>query len=681
MVTRQIRVVALLSAILALAIVVLAIPDFTISLFGNSFSRGDDDTLLGLSYGLDLRGGTHLVYRAVSETGQPASQEDLEVVRTIIDRRVNEFGVSEATVQLLGLPPDRVLVQIPGQSGDSITMTFSGDLISSGEVEDFFRDELGRTDARADHNDDGSITVDFDEVKPDVVNAQGDVIEEGDAKKFQREVEERFPVSILIAFNPDPIEVSDDAETPDDGATPEDEDAATATPTPLPEDTFPTLEEVRAAFDAAGRDDAAITENSSGFYTADLIGLLPQGTNDDDTARPAEELGIQRELRNVGDLAAFLVTNQITQWTAAGGVEEAKRLIGTTARLEFWERLCGTDPETRVRYDATTPPDGIDPLDWVLLRCTDPAYFGEIRTDIDAADLTDASAGTQPGVPRPGVNININGRGADAFFDVTDRISRTGDRLVIRLDGDELISPSAGQGITGGRAFIQGPDFTAERARTIAIQVRSGSLPVDLELVQERNVDATLGQESLRKSLIAGVVGLAMLIVFMISYYKVPGLVASVTLVIYTIVLLAIFKLIPVTLTLAGGAAIVLSLGFAVDANILIAERVKEELRTGRQLLPAINAGFDRAWPSIRDGNISTIITAAVLFWFGDRFGTSIIQGFALTLGVGVLLSMLTAFFVSRMILRFAARTTLGGRTSLFVPVRDASHEEPAVGS
>lgn len=142
-------------------------------------------------------------------------------------------------------------------------------------------------------------------------------------------------------------------------------------------------------------------------------------------------------------------------------------------------------------------------------------------------------------------------------------------------------------------------------------------------------------------------------------------------LVTYTIVLLAIFKLIPVTMTLSGAAALILSLGFAVDANILIAERIKEELRTGRTILPAINAGFDRAWPSIRDGNVSTLITAAVLFWFGDRFSTSIMQGFALTLGIGVLLSMFTAFFASRILLRLVARTGLGERTNLFVPVAD----------
>jgi preprotein translocase subunit SecD len=151
--------------------------------------------------------------------------------------------------------------------------------------------------------------------------------------------------------------------------------------------------------------------------------------------------------------------------------------------------------------------------------------------------------------------------------------------------------------------------------------------------------------------------------------------VASIALIAYSIMLLGIFKMIPVTLTLSGAAAVILSLGFAVDANVLIAERTKEELRSGRSLLAAITAGFDRAWPSIRDGNVSTIIVAIVLFWFGDRFSTSVMQGFALTLAIGVLLSMFTAFFASRLLLRLIAISRIGNNTNLFVPVRDQKEQ------
>ena len=353
-----------------------------------------------------------------------------------------------------------------------------------------------------------------------------------------------------------------------------------------------------------------------------------------------------------------------------GGVQEAKNLIGKTAQLEFRYRECGDIISTS--QDIPWPPDGLSEGEWLIERCSNPAYFSESATEIDASDLDDAFPDVAQGaIPRPIVTLVFNDEGADAFFKATDRVARQNDRLAIYLDNEELVAPSAQSGISGGRAIIEGGDFTTERVRTIAIQLRSGALPVGLDLIQERNVDAVLGKDSLEKSLMAGGVGLVLLLIFMIAYYKIPGLVASIALVAYTIMLLGVFKMIPVTLTLSGAAAVILSLGFAVDANVLIAERTKEEIRSGRSLLAAITAGFDRAWPSIRDGNMSTIIVAVVLFWFGDRFSTSIMQGFALTLAIGVLLSMFTAFFASRLLLRLLASTRIGENSNLFVPVRD----------
>ena len=159
------------------------------------------------------------------------------------------------------------------------------------------------------------------------------------------------------------------------------------------------------------------------------------------------------------------------------------------------------------------------------------------------------------------MTLVFNDDGGKAFFNVTDRVSRQDDRLAIYLDGEELVAPSARAGITGGRAIIEGGSFTTERVRTIAIQLRSGALPVGLDLIQERNVDAVLGKDSLQKSLIAGGFGLIMLVVFMVAYYKVPGIIASIALVAYAVLLLGIFKMIPVTLTLSGAAAVILSLG------------------------------------------------------------------------------------------------------------------------
>ena len=180
--------------------------------------------------------------------------------------------------------------------------------------------------------------------------------------------------------------------------------------------------------------------------------------------------------------------------------------------------------------------------------------------------------------------------------------------------------------ITSGTGYIQG-NFTIERAQDIALLLESGRLPVDIELIQERDIDAILGADSLNKSVIAGLVGLGLVLLFMTLYYRIPGAVAALALLIYAVLLLAIFKALPVTLTLSGVAAAILSVGMAVDANILIFERMKDELRMGRTLLSAINIGFDRAWPAIRDGNVSTLITCGILFWFSDQLGTTIVQG------------------------------------------------------
>ncbi len=182
----------------------------------------------------------------------------------------------------------------------------------------------------------------------------------------------------------------------------------------------------------------------------------------------------------------------------------------------------------------------------------------------------------------------------------------------------------------------------------LAVQLRYGSLPIPLKVVESSTVGPTLGEDSLRKSAIAGVIGLAVVMIFMAVYYRLPGVLADLALLIYATVTLALFKLIPVTLTLPGVAGFVLSIGVAVDANVLIFERMKEELRAGRTLYQAIDTGFSRAWPSIRDSNLSTLITCAILFWFGSTFGASIVKGFSLTLALGVLVSLFTAITVTR---------------------------------
>ena len=615
-----------------LGLFTLLIPQINIG----SFERGEEDSLLGLKLGLDLQGGTHLVYKFISEDDQPITPEDIEGVKKIVEKRVNEFGVSEPNVQLLGNnPPDRILVQLPGQKGISLTISFNGGVVSKDSLNRFFSNVIGINNFIISENEDGSFVIQLEKIEG---NFYEDTINDEIIQGWKQQLSEEFPVNLSFGYS-----------------SLEEESVEKIT------DIFNSLENITYG------NLNQMNDFENGF-SIDIYNLnYDRETVGVQTNSQLKE--IQSELKNLGELQFLFIEGNITQWTLSGGIQEAKRLIGSTAMLEFLYRECGDSLPEELN-------DIISADEWEFERCTNPKYYVENATEINASDLIDAYPDISQDLNRPIVQIVFNDEGADAFYDVTDRISREDDRLVVYLDGEELIAPYAKTGIAGGRAFIEGPGFTSDLTRTIAIQLRSGALPLELELIQERNVDSVLGQDSLRRSLIAAGIGLLLLVVFMISYYKMPGIIAILSLISYGIILLAVFKILPVVLTLSGAAAIILSLGFAVDANILIAERTKEEISSGRGLLAAINSGFDRAWPSIRDGNLSTIIVAVVLFWFGDRFGTSIMQGFALTLAIGVALSMFTAFFASRLFLRLIASTVIGKKIGLFVPVFEKTDTE-----
>ncbi len=332
-----------------------------------------------------------------------------------------------------------------------------------------------------------------------------------------------------------------------------------------------------------------------------------------------------------------------------GGIEDAKGLIGETAQLEFLRRQCSLP----VKDNPCLPP------------------FTDSRIGLTGDDLVDAFAGTDQ-LDAWVVNIQFNDRGADLFGELTGDInvqtnSNSKELIAVYLDGEQLIAPVAQAHIRDGRSQISG-NFNRESARTLAIQLKSGRLPVPLRLIQESEVDSLLGAESLERSLMAGLVGLALVMAFVIAYYRAAGVVAAVALIYYAAVTLAIFKLVPITLTLPHIGGFILSIGLAVDANILIFERIKEELRLGRSLASALEVGFNRAWPAIRDGNVSTLITCVVLLWFGNRLGGGLINGFALTLMVGVLVSMFTAVFVSRNLLQALQAMGLRQSVQLFTP-------------
>ncbi|HET8522426.1 MAG TPA: protein translocase subunit SecD [Thermomicrobiales bacterium] len=295
---------------------------------------------------------------------------------------------------------------------------------------------------------------------------------------------------------------------------------------------------------------------------------------------------------------------------------------------------------------------------------TGPVY----TTIISGKDLADAFP-TTGNFGQAVVGFRLKGSAADKFFQFTS--THIGQPMSIVLDKTVISSPQI-NGAISDQGIIEG--MPANEVNNLVIQLKAGALAVPLEVVQSRTVGPQLGQDSIDRSLLAGIIGLATVALFMIIYYRVPGAISVVALLIYTCITFALFKLIPVTLTLAGIAGFILSIGMAVDANVLIFARMKEELRTGRTLANSVEAGFDHAWPSIRDSNISSMITCVILYWFGRYTGASIITGFALTLFVGVAVSMFTAIIVTRTFLRVMIFAGLGHHGWWF-----GIHEHPEI--
>ena len=263
----------------------------------------------------------------------------------------------------------------------------------------------------------------------------------------------------------------------------------------------------------------------------------------------------------------------------------------------------------------------------------------------------------------PAIAFRFDAEGGDIFEEITSRLAPTNSPLGIFVDG-QLVSAPRVQAVISRSGVITG--LTAEVAQILRRQLRAGALPLNFSVIQQTEVAATLGDDSVVDTVQAGLVGFLAIIVFMILYYRLPGVLAALALMVYVAAVMATFKLVPVTLTLAGIAGFVLSLGLAVDANILIFERMREELRLGRGLQAAIDTGFNRAWPAIRDANVSTLIIVAILYIFGDQFNASLIKSFAVTLFIGTLFSMATAIFVTRTFLNLVVGFGLGRKPWLF---------------
>lgn len=302
-----------------------------------------------------------------------------------------------------------------------------------------------------------------------------------------------------------------------------------------------------------------------------------------------------------------------------------------------------------------------------IKRLTDedivPAPEPWASTKLTGKNIASAKLAFDQRTGAPQVSLQFNDEGSTLFAELTRK--SIGKQIAIFLDGEILSAPTVQNEIVGGQAVISG-NFTVQSAKELARRLQAGALPVPIQLIAQQTVGPTLGADSLQSSLVAGLAGFALVAIFMVLVYRLPGLVSIVALILYAVLSAVVFKMVPVTLSLAGIAGFILSLGIAVDANVLTFERLKEEWREGRSILPAFEEAFRRAWPSIRDGHVTVLISCAVLYWFSS----SIIRGFALTLAIGTTLSLFTAVISTRTLLRFLITTPLKRFEWLFLKPR-----------
>jgi len=386
---------------------------------------------------------------------------------------------------------------------------------------------------------------------------------------------------------------------------------------------------------------------------------VPEGEELPDGALEAAKGIIENRVNGLGVTEPLIqIQGQQRVIVELPGIKDPDQAITTlkgTGLLEFVEAgdaflQEGTIIRTSLGGDDLASSFVITPTAAVTETAVAPS--GEVyETIMSGKHLKTAGVSTDE-YGRPQINFELTNEGARIFADYTRQ--NINSFLCITMDKVVISCPSIQSEIPDGQGRITSQQgFSLEYARGLAVQMRYGALPVPLKVLNNRTVGATLGQDSVQKSITAGVVGLSVVLLFMLSYYRLPGLLADLALVIYALLNLAAFKLLPVVLTLPGIAGFLLSTGMAVDANVLIFERMKEELRAGRSLGASIEAGFSRAWTSILDSNLSTLITCAILYYFGGAFGASTVRGFAFTLGIGVLLSMFTAVTVTRTFVRF----------------------------
>ena len=620
--------------------------------------------------GLDLRGGTHLVYQAdLSKTPEKEKVPALEGARDVIERRINLFGVAEPIVQTVKVGNDyRVIVELAGVNDISQAIQMIGDT----PLLEF------KTANPAKDQPAVSVITAEQQKELDAFNAD----KKKRAEEILRQAKEGASFDELAkSFSEDELTKEKGGEvgwlSPDSRGKMLYDIGAKGKTNELYPELVADSEGVNVVKVLGSRDSNEIAAQHllicyAGAQSCD------KDTKKEDAKKQADDIKKQATQQNFTDLAKKYSTEGGANtrggdlgWFGKGTMVKefegpafalAKGQISDVIETPFgFHVIYKKDERTVKQYNVAL----------VFLKTKTAADYQKkpdewLATALTGKQLKRAYVDFDPQTQAPEVGIEFNDEGKKLFGDLT--AANVGKEIAIFLDAQPISIPRVNQAITEGKAVITG-NFALQEAKLLAQRLNTGALPVPVTLVSQQTVGASLGNESLQKSLHAGLIGFALVALFMILFYRLPGVLAVLALCIYAMLTLALFKIWPVTLSLAGIAGFILSVGMAVDANILIFERMKEELRWGKNLDGSIRDGFVRAWTSIRDSNVSSLITCFILFWFS----ASLIKGFALTLALGIGMSMFTAIVITKMLLNIVSGWKLKKNTWLFNSKKDTS--------
>ncbi|MFA5211197.1 MAG: protein translocase subunit SecD [Patescibacteria group bacterium] len=600
--------------------------------------------------GLDLQGGAHLVYEAnVSNIEDNEKATSVEGVRDVIERRVNGMGVSEPQVQTTKVGDSyRLIVELPGVVNveDAIDMIGETPILEFKEANDTPTREL-TTEEKKEMND---YNTDAKKRATDILNK---VKNGGDFSALAAEYSEDSVSKNnggYVGFVPDNNAVTDiynwakqSSEGQFSSTLVDSVDGLNILKRGTERDGEKqvNVSHILICFLGATGCDNAIYNKSEAKAKAEEIYNSANADNFASLAKDNSSDTINGA--NGGDLG-WITINQVPENFGNAVFSAGKgEIIGPVETEYGYHIIYKKDEKVGKEYEIYR----------ILVATKDesdivPPQEEWKNTGLSGKQLDHSEVVSDPQTGSIQVSLSFDDEGKELFSAITKK--NLGKPVAIFLDGEAISIPTVQSVISDGRAVISG-NFNIQEAKLLSQRLNSGALPVSIELVSQQTVGATLGSKSVEKSLYAGFIGVILVMLFMVIYYRLPGVLAALALSIYITVTLSIFKLIGVTLTLSGIAGFILSIGMAVDANVLIFERLKEELKNGKSLKTGIEEGFNRAWTSIRDSNVSTLLTCVILI----GFGTSFVQGFAITLTIGILMSMFSAITITRVMLRFIA--------------------------